>query len=401
MNQATGGTEMTQATPATTRPVTIPRPPRDTRVDIIRGLLQLTIFASHAGGSFAGTWLIHKAWGLSDSSEQFIFLSGFMLGSVMARKTLMQGWRAGARDMWWRALNLYRTHLLVFALFGVMIALASKSGLLPGELHRLGWGFMLDHPWQAIPEALATLYLPEFVNILPVFVWCMAALPLFGWLEARAGAWSLSVPLGLYAAVWTFGLTPPALGSDHPLGFNPFAWQVLFMLGAWLGRRSLLLGEALPASRWLTAGAVAVVVFSLWLRLGWYGWLPGGAPLPDLEIIWNKNHLAPLRLLHALSLAWLVACLVPRDRAWMHGTLGRWCATGGKYSLQIFCLGLFLSWIATAVFRLWPAAMVWTDPLMIVAGCFLLLLFAQWLDRRRGAPQGVAITAPVEPSPSR
>ena len=30
------------------------RPPRDTRVDIVRGWLQLTIFASHAAGSWVG-----------------------------------------------------------------------------------------------------------------------------------------------------------------------------------------------------------------------------------------------------------------------------------------------------------------------------------------------------------
>ena len=35
------------------------RPSRDTRVDIVRGWLQLTIFASHAAGSWIGAWLIH------------------------------------------------------------------------------------------------------------------------------------------------------------------------------------------------------------------------------------------------------------------------------------------------------------------------------------------------------
>src|SRR5579862_8872141 len=67
------------------------RPPRDTRIDIIRGWLQLTIFASHAAGSWIGAWLIHGAWGLSDSSEQFVFLSGLMLGSVFTRKSRRDG----------------------------------------------------------------------------------------------------------------------------------------------------------------------------------------------------------------------------------------------------------------------------------------------------------------------
>jgi hypothetical protein len=374
----------------------IPRPPRDTRVDIVRGWMQMVIFASHAAGSFIGGWLIHKAWGLSDSSEQFIFLSGLMLGSVHARRVLMQGRRAGARDMLVRAGNLYRTHLLVFALFGIMIAAACKFGLMPGELERLGWGYMMTDPWRAVLAALATLYLPEFVNILPIFAICMALLPAFAWLEDRFGDWALAVPLSLYAAVWLFGVHLPLPEGAHPLGFNPFAWQVVFMIGAWAGRRTLLRGEVLPASHWLTGGAIAVVVLGLWLRLGWYGFIPGGAPLPDIDVIWNKNDLGVLRLLHALALAWLVSRWVPRDRPWMHGVLGRWMATGGRYSLQILCLGLFLAWGVTVAFRLWPADRWWLDLVLLPLGCFILLLFARWLDRRKDTPPlaGV-VTGPV------
>jgi hypothetical protein len=355
-------------------------------VDIIRGWLQLVIFASHAAGSFIGGWLIHKAWGLSDSSEQFLFLSGLMLGSVHARRSLMQGRPAAAKDMLARAWELYRTHLLVFALFGVMIALACKVAIVPGELERLGWGYMMADPWHAIAAALAMLYLPEFVNILPIFVICMAILPAFAWLEDRIGDWALAVPIGVYAAVWLFGLHLPVPEGAYPLGFNPFAWQAIFLIGAWLGRRTLLHGEALPTSRWLTLAAIGVVALGLWLRLAWYGFIPGGAPLPDLDVIWGKNDLGVLRLLHALALAWLVSCLIPRDRPWMHGALGRWMATGGRYSLQIFCLGLFLSWGVTVAFRLWPEAQWWLDPILLAAGCAALLLFAHWLDRRKKVP---------------
>ena len=192
-------------------------------MDIIRGWLQMVIFASHAAGSFIGGWLIHKAWGLSDSSEQFIFLSGLMLGSVHARRAMMQGRRAGARDMLTRAFDLYRTHMLVFVLFGIMIAAACKSGLAPNELERLGWGFFIDAPWRAAPAALATLYLPEFVNILPIFAIGMALLPAFAWLEDRVGNWALAAPIGLYAAVWLFDLRMPLPEGAYPLGFNPLA----------------------------------------------------------------------------------------------------------------------------------------------------------------------------------
>ena len=73
--------------------MTLQRPPRDTRLDLLRGWLQLQIFASHAQGSFIGAWMISAAWGLSDSSEQFVYLSGFVLGSVFTLKAHRGGWR--------------------------------------------------------------------------------------------------------------------------------------------------------------------------------------------------------------------------------------------------------------------------------------------------------------------
>ena len=373
------------------RPAVPARPPRDTRVDVVRGWLQLTIFASHAAGSWIGAWLIHGAWGLSDSSEQFVFLSGFMLGSVFARKAIRQGWSSASGDMLVRAAKLYRTHVLVFALFGVLIILACATGLWPMEADRLGWGFMLRDPLYAIPAALTTLYQPAFMDILPIFFWCMLVLPLFAWLEVRVGDWVLAVPVGLYAATWVFGLVPPSLGQDTAIGFNPFAWQILFLFGAWLGRRSLLLGESLPNWRWLTIGAFAVLAAGLWLRLAWFGFLPWNAPVDPSHLIIGKNELALPRVLHALALAWLVACFMPRDARWMHHAFGRWMATAGRHSLQVFCLGLFLSWGVTAAFRLWPAAW-WLDPVLLLGGCAALLLFAQWLERQ-GEPAGVPVAA--------
>jgi hypothetical protein len=364
------------------------RPPRDTRVDIVRGWLQLTIFASHAAGSWIGAWLIHGAWGLSDSSEQFVFLSGLMLGSVFALKTIRQGWRTASLDMLVRSWRLYRTNMIVFALFGALAVLAGRSGLWPGETERLGWSYVLQQPVQALLAGLTTFYQPSYMDILPVFFWCMLALPLFAALEAKVGDWALVVPFTLYAAVQFTGLAPPILGTGTKTGFNPFAWQVLFLVGAWLGRRSLLFGRALPRFRWLTWLAIAILALGLLFRLSWFGFLSFTLPVAEDDWVIGKDALALPRVLHAFALAWLVAIWVPRNARWMRGAAMRWLAAAGRHSLQVFCLGLFLSWGVTAAFRLWPAAW-WLDPVLMVVGCAVLLLFALWLDRGRA---GVAST---------
>lgn len=375
-----------------TQPTLPSRPPRDNRVDIVRGWLQLTIFASHAAGSWIGFWMIHGAWGLSDSSEQFVFLSGLMLGSVFALKSSRQSWAAVSLDMLARSWRLYRTNMIVFALFGALAIAAGRSGLFPGETERLGWGYAIQHPALAALAGLTTFYQPNYMDILPVFMWCMLVLPLFAWLEARIGDWALVAPLGLYAAAH-LGLAPPVLGTGTHGGFNPFAWQILFLVGAWLGRRSLLYGRALPRWRWLTGLSVAILAVGLLLRLGWFGFLPFNLPIRETDAIIGKDLLALPRVLHAFALAWLVAIAMPRDARWMHGIALRWLAAAGRFSLQVFCLGLFLSWGVTAAFRLWPAAVWWLDPLLMALGCATLLRYALWMDRGRDRVpnRGVAV----------
>ena len=371
------------------------RPPRDQRLDIVRGWLQLSIFATHAGGTFIGGWCIHAAWGFSDSSELFVFLSGFTLGSVFAYNAARGGWRVGTIDLLRRTRRLYRMHLLVLLLFGVMVAVAGAT-ILPGEVTRLRWDFLAADPVRAVPGLLSMLYQPEFMGILPVFVWCMLLLPGFVAAQRRWGGAALLLPVSCYAAVWAFGLAMPSLQPGGNIQFNPFAWQVLFLIGAWLGRRALLQGEALPfRAAWARAAlwaAFAVLAAGLLMRLTWYGFTPWPAPLGELTWIEGKENLAPPRLLHAMALAFVVAALVPRDAPWMHRALPRAVARIGQYSLEVFCLGLFLSWAASAVFRLAPAhgvAFAVEDVALIGLGGVLLARFAALLDRRRTSRRGI------------
>ncbi len=366
------------------RPIPLPpRPARDTRLDLLRGWLQLTIFASHATGTWIGVWLIYAAWGLSDSSEQFVFLSGFTLGSVFARKALRDGWRAGAVDLLGRTWRLYRTNLVVLVLYGLAMVLAGAT-LLPGEAERMGWGPLLAGPLHHAVPVLLALEQPNYMGILPLFAWCMLLLPGFAAAEARWGDRALLLPLAVYGGAWLVMALAPGLGWEDKMGFNPFAWQVLFLGGAWLGRRVLLHGRALPFgarwARWVTAGAALVLLAGLLVQLGWHGFVPALA-VPHYEWLSDKKDLAPARLLHAASLAWLVALLVPREAGWMHRSAVRWLGAVGRHSLHVFCVGLFLSWAASVVFRL-TLPFAGRDVLVILAGCAVLGGFAWWRDQK-------------------
>lgn len=140
-------------------------------------------------------------------------------------------------------------------------------------------------------------------------------------------------------------------------------------------------------------GAFAVLAAGLVMRLTWYGFVPWPAPFGEEYWIEGKENLALPRLLHALALAFVVAALVPRDAPWMHRALPRALARIGQYSLEVFCLGLFLSWGASAVFRLVPAQGIGfaaLDTALIGTGSAALAGFAALLDRRRAAQRLLA-----------
>src|SRR3712207_4114272 len=274
------------------------RPPRDARLDLLRGWMQLSIFVSHAAGTVFA-WGIHAAWGVSDSSEQFLFLSGFGLGSVFALKAARDGRGAALRDLLGRTRRLWLAHVAVFLGFAA-VALGVDVALLPGEAERLGWGWLARAPWFALPAAGLGLYQPAFMGILPSFLWSMAMLPAFLWAVDRFGARALLPPALVYGAVQVSGWTPPGLGGTE-VAFNPLAWQALFLLGAFLGHRALLTGSAVPRHWAATALALSVLGIGLWVRLAEHGWI--GGPGFDFAPLTAKEQLAPLRPLHALSLA--------------------------------------------------------------------------------------------------
>lgn len=362
------------------RPLT--RPPRDLRLDIVRGWLQISIFGAHAVGSAFGTYGIHAAWGVSDSSGQFVFLSGFVLASVFTLKAQREGPAGAARDAWRRAGRLWLVHLALFFMFGATVIWAEMALPLPGEVDRLAWRLLVEDPAAALPGAALLLYMPNYMDVLPVFILCMLLLPGFMRLVARVGAWALLpsflVWAGVQAGLWAYW-------SWLPTGLDPLAWQFVYLLGAWFGRAALLRGQAVRRRGWAVALALGVVALGFLQRLGE---TIGVTLLFDEETIGalaGKPHIGPFGLVHGLALAYLVAVLVPREAGWMRHPAAQMMAAVGRHSLNVFCIGIVLSWAVTAGLRLHPQAW-WVDPVLTLAGVAVLVGYALAMERKRLAP---------------
>jgi hypothetical protein len=270
---------------------------------------------------------------------------------------------------------------------------ACQAGL--DDADRLGWRAILEHPLGALPGVLLMLNQPSFMGILPTFVWGMLLLPGFALLATRFGDAAILVSIGVYLAVQLTGVSLPSLRPGAGLEFNPLAWQVLFLGGAWLGRRALLRGQglALPPG-WARAVDWVCGVFllgALAMRLALLG--PDYAPWPappfaQPEWINAKADLPLPALLHALALAWVVARVVPREAGWMRGWLAAQVARIGRFSLEVFCLGLFLAWGAEHLLSLSGGVLV-VDVAVTLGGAVVLGAWAAWLEGRGRRPGAV------------
>ena len=356
--------------------------------------MQVSLIIAHCYGAEISGWIIHASWGVSDGSEQFVLLSGLVLGSVFTRKRF-SGYGAATRDLWLRAARLWRTHLAVFVGLGLLVLLADRL-LATGEAAPLGWEHLAEAPLLALLGGAVMLHQPMHMGILPVFITGMLLLPGFLWLADRAGAWALVLPWGVWLLVQMTGLRLPDWGGTSAF-FNLLAWQALFLTGAWLGRVALLGGPAVPRTPWLLAPALGLLGFGVWVRLWEQGWVPGpdgGFWLwPDraelLFFLFEKTDLPALRVLHALALAYTVACLVPRDLALFRSRFGRAMAIVGRHSLPVFCAGLFSTYLAGLAIRAAGGA-AWVELAAVPAAVGFAWAQAMWMERRR--THGVAVT---------
>ena len=97
----------------------------------------------------------------------------------------------------------------------------------------------------------------------------------------------------------------------------------------------------------------------------------------------HKEVLAPTRLIHALSLAYLVAALVPRHANWMESLLGLAMATIGRHSLRVFCVGLFFAWIISRIMEAHPAEAGVLGVILVLPGIAALWTLAVFSERNR------------------
>jgi hypothetical protein len=317
---------------------------RELRLDLFRGLALWLIFIDHLPTSVL-TWFTLRNYGFSDATEIFIFISGYTAAFVYGRAMLESGFVVATARVLRRAWQIYVAHVFLFTIFLAEISYVATRFENPLYSEEMGIMDFLKQPDVTIVQALLLRFRPVNMDVLPLYIVLMLSLPLILLLMR----WKPDVTLGLsallYAVTWEYDL----YFSAYPNGvwaFNPLAWQLLFVFGAWcaLGgakRMSRILSS--PVTLWV---CIVYLLAAFCVTLTWY--FPQlGHVVPRRIEQWmypiDKTDLDVLRFAHFLALAAVTVRFLPRD--WP-GLQSRWLKPMilcGQHSLEIFCLGVFLA----------------------------------------------------------
>src|SRR5947209_6054329 len=89
---------------------------RDLRLDACRGLALWFIFIDHVPDN-AFSWLTPRNYGFSDTSEMFVFVSGYTCMLAYGRAMRDQGWLTTVARALRRGLEIYAAFLLLLVAY--------------------------------------------------------------------------------------------------------------------------------------------------------------------------------------------------------------------------------------------------------------------------------------------
>ncbi|PYF00100.1 hypothetical protein BJ122_1287 [Rhodopseudomonas faecalis] len=351
MSSVAESTVASQRPEPAARPVVHASPPplpkvsqRELRLDLFRGMALWLIFIDHLPANLL-TWLTIRNYGFSDATEIFIFISGYTAAFVYGRAMRESGFVIAAARILKRVWQIYVAHVFLFVIFLAEISYVATSFENPLYSEEMGILDFLKQPDVTIIQALLLRFKPVNMDVLPLYIVLMFFLPPILWLMLRKADLALALSVALYAATWHFDL---AL-SAYPSGvwvFNPFAWQLLFVFGAWCALGGAQRMTRILASNVTLVLSAAYLLAAFFVTLTWY--VPQLHPLMPKQLEqWmypiNKPDLDVLRFAHFLALAAITVRFLPKDWSGLRSRWLRPVILCGQHSLEIFCLGIFLA----------------------------------------------------------
>ena len=380
-----------------------PKLQRLPELDALRGLFLVWMTLTHLPTRFSD--FVNQPFGYVSSAEGFVFMSALLIGRLYIRKLMEDPADVWSR-LWKRSFKIYAYHMFLLA-FAFTIAASWAVHHHRAAITNL-LNFYLNHPGVAITGSIFLIYCPPLLDILPMYVMFLFLTPLFlsiavrfGWrivLAASALIWLLAqFSLRDIVHNWVVHVTHLQIPLQETGAFNLFAWQMVWIVGLWLGARSAQQNVPLKlVPRWGVALSAAVCIFFVGVRHSWFG--------PHLNeqalgLMLDKWQIGPLRVLNIAAFLivfyWLrkyVKIAVAREPF----------LTLGKASLQVFCAHLLFVFGGLALLYGEMEQLTGITAILLLAVTFvsLFLVAANEVRKKRRAKRDAARKPPTAAVPT-
>ncbi|MGV3727124.1 OpgC domain-containing protein [Hydrogenophaga sp.] len=358
-------------------------PQRRWELDALRGLMLVLMTLTHMPTMYSLP--SGQPLGFVSAAEGFVFLSAFMAGRVYSQRGRRDGLDAMQAAFHARALKLYACQLGLLVLAFTAIAwlgVHNRQGGVTGLLEY----FFID-PVSAVLGAALLLHNPPLLDILPMYIVLMLVSPWLlrrglqhGWrgVLAVSGLLWLGQQWGL--GQWLYDEVAALTGLPIPYkdmgAFHWLAWQMLWVVGLWLGARQAPLPR-MPLWVLVPASLYALGML-LWRHMAGQDPLPW---LPAVGMLLDKWSLGPMRVLNFASVflvlvsagPWLVR-VMPRPQA---------LELLGRHALAVFCAHIVIALFTLAFFGSTQVIRPWTTDVALLLAAFAgLFAVAMLLDER-------------------
>ena len=319
---------------------------RDLRLDALRGLALWFIFLDHVPDNIFA-WLTLRNYGFSDTTELFVFVSGYTCALAYGCMLQEQGWLTITTRALHRSWEIYVGFLLLVVVYLGLIQLMGPNRPYIDETNT---AIFFQDPGGALLHVLTMQYAPVNTDVLPTFVLFHLLFPAVLFLMLRAKWFLLLTSFLIYTTVQIFGVNLPAWPGGQWF-FNPLAWQFLFVMGVVAAMDGGTTIKTIRQSRILVAVAVIYLLASLFVTMSWQFKALEVVPEFISNLIYpiDKSNLAPARLLHFIALAIVVTHFAERELKPHYNPFIIAAVRCGENSLAIYILSVLLSLLAHAI----------------------------------------------------
>ncbi|MGY5809476.1 OpgC family protein [Rhizobium sp. LEGMi198b] len=364
--------------------VTLPKATtqRDTRLDVLRALALITIFINHVPGQFLER-LTTKNFGFSDGAEAFVLISGISVGLAYGTRFKPGNRLSIALKAVKRAFTLYTAHMITTFITLVLFISGAWVFRQAGLLCEVNILAVLMDPARGVPALLLLGHQIGYNNILPMYGALFLMLPLMLVLEARSPLLLLLVSGSVWLVAGIYQMAPHTTLLDGFWFLNPLSWQFLFVIG-FVAVMHVKRGGRISYNPVLFALSLAYVVLSfIWVtdKLWTLGDHLAAFGLPTVVTGFDKTFLSLPRLLHVLSLAYLIIT-VPSVSRLLRRSADHPLTILGRHSLSIFVAGTILAMAGQVILYV-------TDKDPAVGGAYVLVgiaaqfAYAYYLEHKR------------------